>query len=83
MARGVTETTRGSAHYPQEQSIIAKRNATESDLQAAKERYVGKLVKPQPKEDGQSPPPYRCAEVRLDTLKRLIFDLVKEERGVR
>lgn len=82
MARGITETTRGSAHYPAEQSFIAKRNATEEELGKAQDLYVGKIVNLNPQSDKQQPPPYRCAGVRLDSLKRLIFDLVKVDRSV-
>lgn len=81
MARGITETTRGSAHYPAEQSFIAKRNATEENLRLAQDLYVGKIVNPNLQSDQQRPPQYRCAGVRLDSLKRLIFDLVKEDRS--
>ncbi|MGH2482355.1 MAG: hypothetical protein ACRDHW_22130, partial [Ktedonobacteraceae bacterium] len=77
--RGMTTTTRGSSHYPTEQSIIVKRNATEADLLAAQQQYVGKIVKLAPQSELQNPPVYRCAAIRLDNLKRLIFDLLKQE----
>lgn len=79
MPRGVTETTRGEAYYPKEQSTIGKRNATEQDLAVAQKHYVGKHIKLTPKNDQQNPPPYRCVGVRLDSLRRLIFDLVRED----
>lgn len=79
--RGITETTRGSGHYPVKQSIIAKRNATEADLLAAQRRYTGQLVNPRPQHKDQQPPDYRCAGVRLDSTRRLIFDLVRADRS--
>lgn len=78
--RGVTETTRGSSYYPVEQSVVVKRNATQQDLEEARQMYVGKIVAPTPQHQQQRPPVYRCTSVRLDGLKRLIFDLVKEPK---
>lgn len=78
--RGIVETTRGAAEDSRQQSHIAKRNATEADLAAARATYVGKpVILPDH--------PYarfHCVDVRLDQLHRLIFDLVREDqRGKR
>jgi hypothetical protein len=76
----MTETTRGSGHYPVRQSIVAKRNATEDDLARAQQQYAGQLVNPTPRHEDQCPPAYRCAAVRLDSTRRIILDLVRADR---
>jgi hypothetical protein len=76
--RGITETTRASARYPERQSSIHKRNATPEDLVLAK-RHIGKQIPLRPVHADPHPPRYRCVGVRLDELHRLIFDLVRED----
>lgn len=77
--QGITTTTRAYAKKsPDQQSLIAKRHATVSDL----ERACGaigtqvqlSLVADTPRLT------YRIADVRLDTLQRLIVDLVQVEQ---
>lgn len=57
-----------------EQAHVAKRNATEADLAAAQKKYVGQTVWL----PGHKYARFTCVGVRLDEIKRLIFDLVRE-----
>lgn len=77
MSRGVTETTRGQAHYPKEQSYLVQRHATPADLAKAREKYIGKQIPLRPAFADVLPPPYRCVDVRLDEYRRLLLDLVR------
>jgi len=60
--------------WPEEQSKIWKRNATAADLALA-QKEVGKTIQFK-RAFGDQPPPYRIVDVRLDSLNRLIADLV-------
>lgn len=73
--RGISETTRG-ASLPPGESRVVKRNATPSDLEREREKYLGQLVT----WPNQPHLHFTCVNVRLDSLNRLIFDLVKQGR---
>jgi len=76
--QGITTTTRAYAKkWPDQQSTIVKRHATVADLERARSA-IGNLVQLSLVPD--TPPlTYRIADVRLDSLFRLIVDLVQVE----
>ena len=78
MTRGIIETTRGSAEPDtRTQSRVGKRNATEADLAAARNTYVGESVTLPTHPHAR----FQCVDVRLDQLHRLIFDLIRQDQG--
>lgn len=83
MSKGVTTTTRAQkVQWPEQQSKIWLRNATAANLTAA-QKYVGTDIQ-LTRAFGEQPPPYKIVGVRLDSLNRLVADLVLvkvEENG--
>jgi hypothetical protein len=78
MTRGITETVRGQEKdWPEQRSQIGKRNASEADLSTAR-NAIGKTLRVNG-HTGKPSPLYRIADVRLDSLNRLIVDLVLVE----
>lgn len=75
--RGMTETTRGATTHRAESRVV-KRNATIDDLAAALATFKGKPVKLPNRPSAR----FLCVDVRLDSLKRLIFDLEREVRSM-
>lgn len=74
MTRGITETVRGQEKdWSEQRSQIGKRNASEADLLTAR-KAIGKTLRVNGP-TGPSPL-YRIADVKLDSLNRLIVDLV-------
>jgi len=75
---GTTTDPGVTAKYPREQSLLIKRRASERDLEQA-QRLIGTIVPLRPQSPAQRPPAYRCTGVRLDSLHRLIIDVVRAD----
>lgn len=77
MSKGEVTTTRAQGEHatlPSTMHKVIGRNATEADLEVARQQYIGKRI---PIEG--TPLRYFCENAQLDELRRLVLVLERED----